>query len=52
MLRYVSLCPSITETLIDLGLADRMVGITRFCIHPAAVVAGLPKVGGTQGNRI
>ncbi len=48
MARYVSLCPSITETLIDLGVADRLVGITRFCIHPEAVVSRLPKVGGTK----
>lgn len=44
----MSLCPSITETLIDLGLADRIVGITRFCIHPAPIVAKLDKVGGTK----
>src|SRR5688572_20085848 len=46
--RIVSLCPSITETLIDFGLRDRLVGVTRFCIHPAAVVKDLPKVGGTK----
>ena len=47
-MRIVSLCPSITETLIDFGLKDRIVGITRFCIHPAGVVKDLPKVGGTK----
>ena len=47
-MRIVSLCPSITETLIDFGLADQLVGITRFCIHPAAVVKDIPKVGGTK----
>lgn len=46
--RIVSLCPSITETLIDLGLADRLVGVTRYCIHPEAVVKDLPKMGGTK----
>jgi iron complex transport system substrate-binding protein len=46
--RIVSLCPSLTETLIDLGLAPALVGVTRFCIHPAEVVAGLEKVGGTK----
>lgn len=46
--RIVSLCPSITETLIDFGLADRLVGVTKFCIHPAEIVASLPKVGGTK----
>ncbi len=47
-MRIVSLCPSITETLIDFGLQDRLVGVTRFCIHPAAVVQSIPKVGGTK----
>jgi iron complex transport system substrate-binding protein len=46
--RLVSLCPSTTETLIDLGLAESIVGITRFCIRPAEIVARLPKVGGTK----
>lgn len=47
-MRIVSLCPSITETLIGLGLRSELVGITRFCIHPAEVVAQIPKVGGTK----
>ena len=50
--RIVSLVPSVTETLIDFGLADQIVGITRFCIHPADVVAGLPKVGGTKDPKL
>jgi ABC-type Fe3+-hydroxamate transport system substrate-binding protein len=48
IVRIVSLCPSITETLIDLGLSRQIVGVTRFCIHPAEVVKGIPKVGGTK----
>lgn len=48
VMRIVSLCPSITETLIALGLADSLAGVTRFCIHPAEVVRDLPKVGGTK----
>jgi ABC-type Fe3+-hydroxamate transport system substrate-binding protein len=47
--RIVSLVPSITETVIDLGAAERLVGITNYCVHPAEVVAGLAKVGGTKG---
>ncbi|MEM7674723.1 MAG: helical backbone metal receptor [Myxococcota bacterium] len=47
-MRIVSLVPSVTETLIDFGLADQLVGITRFCIHPANVVDDLPRVGGTK----
>ncbi|TXG01399.1 helical backbone metal receptor [Massilia arenae] len=46
--RIVSLVPSITELLCDLGLASRLVGRTGFCIHPKAVVADIPKVGGTK----
>lgn len=46
--RIVSLCPSITETLFDLGLLDRIVGTTRFCIHPLEKVAKTTRVGGTK----
>lgn len=46
--RIVSLVPSITELLCDLGLASNIVGRTGFCIHPADVVAAIPKVGGTK----
>lgn len=47
-MRIVSLCPSITETLIALGGEAQLVGITRFCIHPADITADLCKVGGTK----
>jgi ABC-type hemin transport system substrate-binding protein len=47
-LRIVCLVPSITELLVDLGLAAYLVGRTGYCIHPAQVVAGIPKVGGTK----
>jgi ABC-type Fe3+-hydroxamate transport system substrate-binding protein len=46
--RIVSLVPSITELLCDLGLADRLVGRTGFCVHPRASVRQVPKVGGTK----
>ena len=46
--RIVSLVPSLTELLCDLGLADRVVGRTGFCIHPRDVVKRIPKVGGTK----
>ncbi|MFC5476657.1 helical backbone metal receptor [Massilia suwonensis] len=46
--RIVSLVPSITELLCDLGLAHLLVGRTGFCIHPADTVAAIPKVGGTK----
>ncbi|MEN3276030.1 MAG: hypothetical protein V7631_1820 [Massilia sp.] len=50
--RIVSLVPSITELLCDLGLAPQLVGRTGFCIHPAEVVAAIPKVGGTKDVNI
>ncbi|WP_420475710.1 helical backbone metal receptor [Noviherbaspirillum sp. ST9] len=46
--RIVSLVPSITELLCDLGLASSLLGRTGFCIHPAEVVRDIPKVGGTK----
>ena len=46
--RIVSLVPSITELVCDLGLADALVGRTGFCIHPRATVRRIPKVGGTK----
>ncbi|THC45042.1 helical backbone metal receptor [Massilia sp. Mn16-1_5] len=46
--RIVSLVPSITELLCDLGLSHLLVGRTGFCIHPAETVAAIPKVGGTK----
>ena len=49
--RIVSLVPSWTETLFALGLGERVVGVTRFCIEPAAT-ASLPKIGGTKNPDI
>jgi iron complex transport system substrate-binding protein len=46
--RIVSLVPSTTETLFALGCGDRVVGLTRVCVHPADRVAGRIKVGGTK----
>jgi len=46
--RIVSLVPSLTEALFSLGLGERLVGVTEWCVHPAAGVAPLPKVGGTK----
>jgi ABC-type Fe3+-hydroxamate transport system substrate-binding protein len=50
--RIVSLVPSITELLFDLGLGEHVVGRTTFCIHPAAAVADVPRVGGTKKPRM
>ena len=46
--RIVSLVPSITELLFELGAGDRLVGRTGFCIHPRERIRTVPKVGGTK----
>ncbi len=46
--RIVSLVPSQTELLVDLGLEDRLVGVTKFCIHPKGLKERLQVVGGTK----
>lgn len=46
--RIVSLVPSLTELLCDLGLAQHLVGRSGFCIHPREIVKEIPKMGGTK----
>ncbi len=46
--RIVSLVPSQTELLIDLGLANRLVGVTKFCVHPQNIRKEKAVVGGTK----
>ncbi len=46
--RIICLCPSLTELLFRLGASDRLIGITRYCMHPAAGVAKIEKLGGTK----
>ena len=46
--RIISLVPSQTELLFHLGLGDRVVGVTKFCIHPLEALASKTKVGGTK----
>lgn len=50
--RIVSLVPSLTELVCDLGLAERLVGRTGFCIHPRETVRRIPKVGGTKDVKL
>ncbi|MFV8825935.1 helical backbone metal receptor [Thauera sp. WH-2] len=50
--RIVSLVPSLTELLFDLGLGDQLVGRTGFCVHPRDALRTVPKVGGTKDVRI
>ena len=46
--RIISLVPSQTELLFSLGLDEEIVGITKFCIHPADQFKRKAKVGGTK----
>jgi ABC-type Fe3+-hydroxamate transport system substrate-binding protein len=46
--RVVSLVPSDTLTLFDLGAGERVVGRTRYCIAPEGLVEEIPVVGGTK----
>ena len=46
--RIVSLVPSLSEALARLGLGDRLVGVTEYCVHPGAAFSGLPRLGGTK----
>lgn len=46
--RIVSLVPSLTELICVLGLGDKLVGRTGFCVHPREQLRDVPKVGGTK----
>ena len=48
--RVISLVPSITEFLIDLGV--KVVGRTKFCVHPQSQVQDIPTIGGTKNFRL
>ena len=48
----VSLVPSLTELLFDLGLGNRVIGRTRFCVHPKEEVEKVPIIGGTKNPRL
>ncbi len=46
--RIISIVPSQTEFLFDLGLSDEIVGITKFCVHPQQWFHSKTRVGGTK----
>lgn len=50
--RIISLVPSQTELLVDLGLEDRIVGVTKFCVHPKGLVKRKTIIGGTKNYRM
>lgn len=51
-MKLVSLCPSLTELVFDLGAGDALVGRTKFCVHPADRVEAVEKVGGTKNPKV
>jgi ABC-type Fe3+-hydroxamate transport system substrate-binding protein len=46
--RIISIVPSQSELLWDLGLENELVGITKFCIHPDKMYRSIERVGGTK----
>tara|TARA_R110002049_G_scaffold150790_2_gene314007 strand:- start:8337 stop:9116 length:780 start_codon:yes stop_codon:yes gene_type:complete len=46
--KIISLVPSQTELLVDLGLEDSIVGVTKFCVHPKHLRLSKKVVGGTK----
>jgi ABC-type Fe3+-hydroxamate transport system substrate-binding protein len=50
--RIISLVPSQTELLYDLGLDEEVVGITKFCVHPKEWFRTKTRIGGTKNINI
>src|SRR4029078_8630233 len=50
--RIVSLVPSQTELLFDLGLDEEVIGITKFCVHPEKWFRTKTRIGGTKNINI
>ncbi len=50
--RIICLVPSLTELLLELEVSDRLIGRTRFCIHPAYSVKNIEIIGGTKNPNI
>ncbi|NAS32583.1 ABC transporter substrate-binding protein [Flavobacteriaceae bacterium R38] len=50
--RIISLVPSQTELLCDMGLEDAIVGVTKFCVHPSHLKSAKTIVGGTKQIKI
>lgn len=46
--RVVSIVPSQSEFLFDLGLGERLIGVTKFCVHPKHLVQAIGHIGGTK----
>ena len=46
--RIISVVPSQTELLFDLGLDEEVIGITKFCIHPQSWFVSKTRIGGPK----
>ena len=51
-MRLISLCPSLTELLFDLGVGQEVIGRTKFCVHPEGGVERVERLGGTKNPKI
>ena len=51
-LRVVSLCPSITETIVSIGGLKSLAAVTRYCTRPKGLLWGVPRIGGTKSPDI
>ncbi|MGB0167312.1 MAG: ABC transporter substrate-binding protein [Luteibaculum sp.] len=51
-MRIVSLVPSLTEFLYDLGLEKEVCGITKFCVHPEQWFRSKMRIGGTKNPKL
>lgn len=47
-MKIISVVPSITELLFDLGLDNQVIGITKFCVHPEVWFRNKTRIGGTK----
>jgi len=50
--RIISIVPSQTELLFDLGLEKEVIGITKFCVHPNEWFRSKTRIGGTKNLKI
>lgn len=47
-MKIISLVPSITELLVDIGLEQQIVGVTKYCVHPKHIMSTKELIGGTK----
>ncbi len=50
--RVVSLCPSLTETIVAIGGLKSLAGVTNYCARPKGMLWGIPRIGGTKNPDI